>query len=370
MQVTPTTLTHPQRSRRLLGRASTIPSASAIRSAVTGGNRSVYLVDETVAVPSCPGPERPCCPRERTIHVAASESAKSLEALSPLVCRLLEMGIRRDATLVVVGGGTLQDIGCFIASVLFRGIAWELVAHDAPGAGRQLHRQQEFDQRGYLQEPGGDVLSAATCAAGAAVLSTLPWDEIRSGLGEVIKLQLLAGEGGFRELMADLARLPIEPPLLAKWIRRSLEVKKTFIETDEYDQGIRNLLNYGHTFGHAYESATHYAIPHGIAVILGMLTATRMSAKKGLVPWGHYRELRAMLQPWYRPHQEALGGAPKDEIFRAIRMDKKNSSNAINCISDRGFGQMENVRRRPCGRSRAGRSTTSSATKRPIHEFS
>jgi 3-dehydroquinate synthase len=312
---------------------------AAIRS-VGAGSRSVYLVDETVAslhAADLAG----ALPAERTLLVEASETAKSLEALSPLVCRLLEMGIRRDGTLIVVGGGTLQDIGCFLASILFRGIAWELVpttllaqADSCIGSKSSINVGAYKNQVGTFYPPRRVLLTPA-------VLATLPWDETRSGLGEVIKLQLLAGEGGFRELMADLERSSIEPSLLARWVRRSLEVKKTFIETDEYDQGIRNLLNYGHTFGHAYESATHYAIPHGIAVILGMLTATRISASKGFVPRDHYRELRAMLQPWYRPYQARLRGARRDEIFRAIRMDKKNSSNAINCILTRGFGRME-----------------------------
>ena len=280
-------------------------------------------------------------PAERTVHVEASESAKSLEALSPLVCRLLEMGIRRDGTLIVVGGGTLQDIGCFIASVLFRGIAWELVpttllaqADSCIGSKSSINVGAYKNQVGTFYPPRRVLLNPA-------VLATLPWDETRSGLGEVIKLQLLAGEGGFRELMADLERPPIDPPLLAKWVRRSLEVKKTFIETDEYDQGIRNLLNYGHTFGHAYESATHYAIPHGIAVILGMLTATRISASKGFVPWDHYRELSC--------HAPALvsarsGGTPRGPQGRDLPRHPDGQEEFEQCDQlhpDRGFGQME-----------------------------
>ena len=311
----------------------------AIQSVVTG-NRSVYLVDEAVA--SIHARDlADALPPERTIRVRASESAKSLESLSPLVCRLLELGIRRDANLVVVGGGTLQDIGCFVASVLFRGITWELLpttllaqADSCIGSKSSINVGAYKNQVGTFYPPRRVLLTPA-------VLATLPWDETRSGLGEVIKLQLLAGEGGFRELMTDLERLPVEPALLAKWVRRSLEVKKKFIETDEYDKGIRNLLNYGHTFGHAYESATHYGIPHGIAVILGILTATRISASRGLVSWDHYQELRSMLGPWYRPYQKSLREASPDEIARAIRMDKKNLSNAINCILTRGFGQME-----------------------------
>lgn len=311
----------------------------ALRS-ITAGDRTVYLVDEDFSAIHTRELAL-ALPRERAVHVRATESAKSLEALAPLVCRLLELGIRRDGTIVVIGGGTLQDIGCFIASVLFRGVAWELLpttllaqADSCIGSKSSINVGAYKNQVGTFYPPRRVLLVPG-------VLSTLPWDEIRSGLGEVIKLQLLAGEGGFRALMADLERLQAEPAVLAKWIRRSLEVKKRFIETDEYDQGIRNLLNYGHTFGHAYESATHYAIPHGIAVILGMLTATRISASLGLVPSSHYEELRSLLGPWYQPYQSKLSEASREEIVQAIRMDKKNASNAVNAILTRGFGQME-----------------------------
>jgi 3-dehydroquinate synthase len=117
-----------------------------------------------------------------------------------------------------------------------------------------------------------------------------------------------------------------------------MAVKKSYIEEDEFDRGIRNLLNYGHTFGHAYESATQYRIPHGIAVILGLLTATRLSARLGLVPWEHYAELGRLLAPWHQPYGAMLREASRDEICKAIKLDKKNTGASVNCILTHGFG--------------------------------
>jgi 3-dehydroquinate synthase len=123
-----------------------------------------------------------------------------------------------------------------------------------------------------------------------------------------------------------------------------MAVKQPYIETDEYDRGVRNLLNYGHTFGHAYESATNYGIPHGIAVILGMLTATFLSVRLGLVAESHYQDLKHKLTPWHEPHGAILRKADRSAIFQAIRHDKKNTGNAVNCILTRGPGAMEKMK--------------------------
>lgn len=312
----------------------------AALAAIAGRDRALWLVDKRMAE-LCAPVIAVVAPVERTVLIEANEGNKSFEALAPVFLELLQRGLKRDGLLVVIGGGVLQDIGCFIASVLFRGLRWELVpttllaqADSCIGSKSSINIGAYKNQIGTFYPPHGVRLTSA-------VLATLPPDELRSGFGEVIKLQLLAGEAGFRELMADLQDFHGQPELLAKWVGRSLAVKQPYIEADEHDRGVRNLLNYGHTFGHAYESATHYEIPHGIAVVLGILTATHLSARLGLVPTAHYAELKQLLAPWHRPHGATLQRAPLDQIFRAIKHDKKNTGDAVNCILTRGAGKME-----------------------------
>jgi 3-dehydroquinate synthase len=314
-------------------------SFDAALASISSPDKAMWLVDQRVVelYPAFAA----SIPADRIVSITASEEQKSFEVLTPIFLELLKKGLKRDGLLVVVGGGVLQDIGCFIASVLFRGVRWELIpttllaqADSCIGSKSSINIGSYKNQIGTFYPPHRVLLVPR-------VLATLPWDEIRSGLGEVIKLQLLTSEAGFRELMSDLSGFKGQPEILTKWVARSMEVKKPFIEKDEYDRGIRNLLNYGHTFGHAYESATHYGIPHGIAVILGVLTATHVSARLGLVSASHDDELHALLAPWHRPYSEVLRKAPRQAIFAAIKLDKKNTGDAVNCILTHGFGHME-----------------------------
>jgi 3-dehydroquinate synthase len=283
-------------------------------------------------------------PLERTLEIDPTESQKSFEALTPIFLDLLQRGLKRDSNIVVIGGGVLQDIGCFIASVLSRGLRWELVpttllaqADSCIGSKSSINVGPYKNQVGTFYPPHRVLLSTS-------VLASLPEDEIRSGLGEIIKLQLIAGEAQFQELMTDLAtHAPYDSDFLEKWVLRSLEVKLPFIEKDEFDTGIRNILNYGHTFGHAYESATQYEIPHGIAVILGILTATHLSVRLGLVGAQHYAGLKSVLKKWHEPFGERLKAIPIDSILNAIKRDKKNTANSLHCILTRGAGRMEKL---------------------------
>jgi 3-dehydroquinate synthase len=280
-------------------------------------------------------------PSVKILPVEATEDQKSFEQLAPIFVWLLQNGLRRDGCLLVVGGGVLQDIGCFIASVLFRGLRWELVpttllaqCDSCIGSKSSINIESYKNQIGTFYSPHRVCLVYS-------VLKTLPWDEMRSGLGEAIKLHLLTSEKDFQELMGDLDSLPGNEQVLPKWIRHSLEIKKVYIEKDEFDKGVRNLLNYGHTFGHAYESASHYGIPHGIGVTLGMLTATFVSAKLGWVSHDYFKDLRNRLRPWYQPYESKLKALDLEKILGAIKHDKKNTREAVNCILTRGAGKMD-----------------------------
>lgn len=283
-------------------------------------------------------------PDNRVHLIDATEESKSYESLTLVFCWLLDSKCQRSSTLVVIGGGVLQDIGCFIASVLVRGIRWTLFpttllaqCDSCIGSKSSLNINRFKNQLGTFYPPHEVRMVFA-------FLRSLEHQEILSGLGEAIKLHLIDGEESVSRLRERLPRVGAEPSVLPGIVWDSLLIKKRFIEEDEFDRGIRNLLNYGHTFAHAYESATHYRIPHGIAVSLGVASATFFSERLGMVGTGYFGELREWLRPFFEGHESTLRAAGLTDVLSAMKLDKKNQGDTITFILTRGAGKMEKAR--------------------------
>ncbi len=286
----------------------------------------------------------------RTLAVTADEPNKSYERIAPLLHGLITAGFRRDSGLLVIGGGVVQDIGCFIASILLRGCRWEFIPTTLLAQGDSCIGSKSSINIAGFKNQLGTFYPPRRVHLVTSVLKTLAPDDIRSGIGEIVKLALVDGKKPWERLQADLRRLSRDPAdeiLLRKMILDSLAIKKNYIEKDEFDHGIRNLLNYGHTFGHAYESVTKYAIPHGIAVLLGMGTATFISEKIGFVPPGTFHRLDRVFRPFYQPFEEKLPKVGLPRFIDTMKLDKKNNGGKINCILTRGVGRMEKIAMTP-----------------------
>ncbi len=323
-----------------------VAEAAGLREALQSaseGWRTYALVDRQVAA-LYPDAFAGTLPPENVRLIEATEPAKSLDALSPHIEWLLGAGFRRDCLLLVVGGGVLQDLSCFVASTLFRGVRWSLIPTTLLAQCDSCIGSKSSINIGHYKNQLGTFYAPHEVLLAFDVLASLPPDEIRSGLGEIIKLHLIAGETAVAALKPKLASFDTQPELLREMVWDSLAIKKRFIEEDELDQGIRNLLNYGHTFGHAYESATDYGIPHGISVTLGVLTATFFSSKLGWVSSDYFEGLHEWLTPYYAPYQKTLAAADPERIIAAMRQDKKNTGDTLGCILTRGAGQMEKTK--------------------------
>lgn len=320
-------------------------SLDASLTALAGNGSPHFLVDRTVyELYSADLQER--LPPGRTLVVTASEHTKSYAALEGVFLSLLEMGLNRSGTLVVIGGGVLQDAGCFIASVLGRGLQWNLLPTTLLAQADSCIGSKSSINIGAYKNQIGTFYPPHRISLVATFLRTLPFDEIRSGMGEILKLQLLSSESGFQELCADVqhlwpGRVDDHLATLTRWIHRSMDVKQPLIEEDEFDRGRRLLLNYGHTFGHAFESCTNYAIPHGIAVTLGMIAATDVSRRLGMVSADHATLLSRSLLSWHTPYAEHLTRVTVSDLLAALSRDKKNAGTGLTCILTRGFGHME-----------------------------
>ncbi len=217
------------------------------------------------------------------VVLTPGEEHKRLEAVDRLWDAALEAGLDRDAILVAVGGGVVGDLTGFAAATLLRGVGFAalptslLAMVDASVGGKTgFDRAQGKNLVGAFHQPRVVVAALDT-------LETLPDEELRSGLAEVVKAAWLEGEGAVAALERDAeALLARDPEATARAVRRAIRLKIRVVARDEREAGLRRLLNLGHTVGHAMEAAGGYTtLKHGEAVGLGMLAAFDVAASLG-----------------------------------------------------------------------------------------
>ncbi|QWE31053.1 AroB-related putative sugar phosphate phospholyase (cyclizing) [Polynucleobacter sp. Adler-ghost] len=259
---------------------------------------------------------------QNTIQVEAVEASKSLENTTEVIKKIVRHGIRRDHCIVAIGGGVIQDITCFISSILLRGIGWQFYpttllsqADSCIGSKSSINIDSFKNILGTFWPPEKVFICSK-------FLTTLSESEIASGVGEIIKAHAIKSRSKFDEVATLYKKFECTSTYLDQMIIQSLEIKKEYIERDEFDVGIRNLFNYGHSFGHAIESATNFTIPHGIAVTIGMDMANYISYLRGLLPVSEFERMHSLLASNY-----ALAKKIKINVARVIEglsKDKKN----------------------------------------------
>ena len=256
------------------------------------------------------------------LRLKATEKAKSLERFPAYVDHLVGQGIRRDHVLIAVGGGIIQDIVCFLAATLLRGMPWRFYpttllaqADSCIGSKSSINCGQAKNILGTFTPPERVVVDAR-------FLDTLDERDVRSGVGEMLKVHAIEGPAAFDEIAAAYPDLFRNAATMQRFVRRALEIKRRYIEEDEFDRGPRNVFNYGHTFGHALEAATGLAVPHGIAVTLGMDMANFVSARLGFGAEGHFARMRPVLARNFQGFERHP--VPLPAFLAAIAKDKKN----------------------------------------------
>ena len=273
--------------------------------------------------------------------IMADEEHKSFDRIQGYVDALLERGVRRNHTLVAIGGGIIQDITCFMASVLFRGMRWDFYPTTLLAqADSCIGSKSSINTRG-VKNLFGTFHAPRRISISTAVLGTLSDADVRSGIGEMIKVHIIDGPASFDAIAGDYDAILRDPAVMKRYIRRSLEIKKGVIEKDEFDEGLRNIMNYGHSFGHAIEAATDFAIPHGIAVTIGMAMANTASRRMGRITETQEKPMNALLARNYRGFEKIA--IPEDRFFGAIGKDKKNEGKALSLILPKSTGSVEKM---------------------------
>ena len=286
---------------------------------------------------------RPLLAHPRTILIEATESNKSIERIVEVMRRLIEQKLRRDHALIAIGGGIVQDITCFAASTLLRGVPWKFAPTTLLAQADSCIGSKSSVNLGTAKNMLGTFYPPREVVVDGGFLATLAERDLRSGIGEIIKVHAIESAAAFDRLAQNYERLRAEPPLLRHYIERALAIKQRFIEADEFDTGIRNVFNYGHSFGHAIESATDFAVPHGIAVTMGMEIANHVAAQRGLLPWAQHARMRTLLERNYRGFERTA--IPFEGVRAALLKDKKNTSAQLVLILP--TGEEATVRRTP-----------------------
>jgi 3-dehydroquinate synthase len=212
-----------------------------------------------------------------TIEVPPGEPSKSMEAYTDSLRRLARMGLTRDGTIFALGGGMVGDLGGFVAGTYMRGIDLVMLptsllamVDSAVGGKVGVDLPEGKNLVGVFIRP-------RLVAADLDWVATLPEREISNGLAETIKMGLLAGGEFFEDLVLVKAARTGDIDALQKLVLDSVRFKANVVAEDELEGGLRAILNYGHTIGHALETAADYNLPHGQAVAAGMIAAANLS---------------------------------------------------------------------------------------------
>lgn len=273
---------------------------------------------------------RGAIPGERLLVVEANERNKSLDKCREILETLVEKQVRRNEKLVAIGGGITQDVTAFSASIIYRGIEWAFFpttllaqADSCIGSKTSINLDDKKNLIGNFYPPS-DIFIDAT------YLDSLSVADIKSGIGEIMHYYLYAASPLMDELIRDYVLVIEQRGLLGKHIRESLRIKKSVIESDEFDRGERNKFNYGHTFGHALESVTNYAVNHGQAVTIGMDMANYISMRMGIMLPEVFHELHAKLCINFP--EFAWEGIDQGRFLDLLAKDKKNVGSNVGCI--------------------------------------
>lgn len=267
--------------------------------------------------------------------VKADESAKSIDRLGWYAKLLLDAGIRRDHEIVAIGGGVVQDIACFLSGTLLRGVPWTFYPTTLLAQADSCIGGKSCINVGSYKNAMGTFTPPRAVWVVPHVLDTLPDIALRSGIGEILKVNAIAGPAWFDEIATAYPQLLTDRDLLLFHVRRALGVKKRYVENDEFDRGHRRLLNYGHSFGHAIESATDFAIPHGIAVTVGMDMANYVAMRLAGATGGcGARETYQRMRPTLAANYACCLDAPIrfGPLLDALRSDKKNINDQVSLI--------------------------------------
>ncbi len=263
----------------------------------------------------------------RPLHLMpATEDSKTLDGVAALCDSMIASSVRRDSVVVSIGGGVVQDATGFLASVLFRGVSWVYVPSTLLGQADSCIGAKTSINFGNYKNLLGTMYPPQRVIIHPPLAASLDDHQFYSGLGEIVKMHVVSGPNDVARLEPNLSALRRrEPAAVGDAVRSSLRIKQRYIEEDEFDRGSRRLLNFGHCFGHAIESATDFSVPHGQAVVLGMILAGLVSCSRGELDRSGLDGFGARMFVPILTSAADVEGVDRDAVIEAMRHDKKRT---------------------------------------------
>ncbi len=276
-------------------------------------------------------------PDVEVITIDAEESKKDLSTVEYVYERMMENEIDRDSFLIGVGGGITCDIAGFAASTYMRGISFALVpttllaqVDAAIGGKNGVNFKGYKNMIGNIEQPDLVLIDHS-------FLQTLPDEEIRTGMAEIIKAAVIGSSALFHQLELNKDEImSLEPGYVDRVVRDAVDVKMRIVARDEFESGERRKLNFGHTFGHAVEK--NYPITHGKAVALGMGISVDMSVERGSLHAEDGRRVKRLIDSYGFSEDVDLS-----TVFEAIKKDKKRSDDVVKFVLLNAIGSAEIV---------------------------
>jgi 3-dehydroquinate synthase len=264
--------------------------------------------------------------------VPDGEQFKTLASVADLYDQFLDAHLDRRTAVIALGGGVVGDMAGFAAASYLRGVPFVqmptslLAMVDASVGGKTgVDLPQGKNLVGAFKQPEAVIIDTA-------VLETLPAAEFRSGMAEVVKHGIIAAPDLFAQLEES------GPTTMAHMVAHAVRVKVRIVEEDPFEQGRRAVLNLGHTFGHALEQVSHYAIRHGEAVAVGMVAATQMAGAMGICQAQLLPRLERMLDRLGLPTRARAYDV--NEIMAAMGHDKKRTGKTLRFVLPRAVGDV------------------------------
>jgi 3-dehydroquinate synthase len=278
-----------------------------------------------------------------SIEIPDGEQYKNLDWANAIYTALLTNAFDRKSALVALGGGVIGDLTGFVAATFMRGVPFVQVpttllamVDSSVGGKTGVNHPMGKNMIGAFYQPKKVLMDLS-------VLKTLPKEEFLSGMAEVIKYGVIWDAEFFDYLDKNREKiLSLDPHALSHIIKRSCEIKAEVVSKDEREGGLRAILNFGHTVGHAIETAENYTMRHGEAVAIGMVYASRLAHKTGLCDASVPERVEKLIKSYGLPTNiTALSRKPSvTELMDTMQIDKKAEGGKVKFVLPKTIGEV------------------------------